>query len=144
MEHTGRNDRNQLMTPLKPYLIRAVYDWILDNECTPYLLVNAEGKDVVVPRAYVEDGRIVLNLRPQAVHGLQMGDRVIEFSARFGGSPVQIRAPIGAVLAIYARENGRGMVFEEEDEETPPPSDEPQQPSESRPPRSRPNLKVVK
>jgi stringent starvation protein B len=131
------------MGSLKPYLIRAVYDWIVDNDCTPYLLVNAEAKDVEVPRAYVEDGRIVLNLRPQAVQGLQLGNRAIEFSARFGGAPMRVSAPIGAVLAIYARENGRGMVFEEEDDETPPPS-VPREGDEPRPPRARPHLKIVK
>lgn len=132
------------MTPLKPYLVRAVYDWIVENNCTPYLLVNAEAKDLVAPLQYVEDGRIVLNLRPQAVHGLALGDRQIEFSARFGGTPMQVRVPIAAVLAIYARENGRGMVFDEnEGDDTPPPPAE--MPSvEAKPSRTRPTLKVVK
>ncbi|QSA98705.1 ClpXP protease specificity-enhancing factor [Methylococcus sp. EFPC2] len=132
------------MGSLKPYLIRAVYDWIVDNNCTPYLLVNAEAKDVEVPTAYVEDGRIVLNLRPQAVQGLQLGDKVIEFSARFSGTPMHVRAPIAAVLAIYARENGRGMVFEEGEDDAPPPPEEPEKGGEQRPPRARPNLRVVK
>jgi stringent starvation protein B len=128
------------MTLLKPYLIRAIYDWIVDNNCTPYLLVNAEAKDVIAPRQYVEDGKIVLNLRPQAVHGLALGDRQIEFSARFGGTPMQVRVPIAAVLAIYARENGRGMVFEEgEEDNTPPPS-----PTGEKPSKPRPTLTVVK
>lgn len=134
------------MGSLKPYLIRAVYDWIVDNHCTPYLLVNAEAKDVVVPAAYVEDGRIVLNLRPQAVHGLQLGDRAVEFSARFGGTPMQVKAPMAAVLAIYARENGRGMVFEEDEDDNtpPPPAAEAESETQTRPPRARPNLRVVK
>ncbi|HUL12668.1 MAG TPA: ClpXP protease specificity-enhancing factor [Methylococcaceae bacterium] len=132
------------MTSLKPYLIRAIYDWIVHNDCTPYLLVNAEAKDVVAPRQYVEDGRIVLNLRPQAVHGLNLGDRQIEFSARFGGTPMQVRVPVSAVLAIYARENGRGMVFEEGNEDdTPTPPAEPS-PGGEKPARPRPNLTVVK
>jgi len=131
------------MTPLKPYLIRAIYDWIVDNSCTPYLLVNAEAKDVVAPQQYAEDGRIVLNLRPQAVHGLALGDREIEFSARFGGRPMQVRVPITAVLAIYARENGRGMVFEEGEEDETPPPPEPS-PTEGKPSRARPTLTVVK
>lgn len=132
------------MTPLKPYLIRAIYDWIVDNSCTPYLLVNAEAKGVTVPRQYVEDGRIVLNLRPQAVQGLALGDGAVEFSARFAGTPMQVRVPMAAVLAIYARENGRGMVFEEgEGEETPPPPVEPS-PGSDKPSRQRPTLTVVK
>lgn len=132
------------MTPLKPYLIRAIYDWIVDNKCTPYLLVNADAKGVMVPGQYVEDGRIVLNLRPQAVHGLTLGDGAVEFSARFGGTPMQVRVPMAAVLAIYARENGRGMVFEEgEGDETPPPPAE-ASPKGEKPPRQRPTLTVVK
>lgn len=133
------------MTPLKPYLIRAIYDWIVDNNCTPYLLVNAAAKDVVVPTQYVEDNRIVLNMRPQAVHGLIIGDQQIEFSARFGGTPMQVRAPITAVLAIYARENGQGMVFEEGDDNLqPPPPPAGPATTESKPTKTRPTLKVVK
>lgn len=130
------------MTSLKPYLIRAVYDWIVDNNCTPYILVDAEAKDVVAPRQYVEDGRIVLNLRPQAVHSLALGDRQIEFSARFGGTPMQVRIPIPAVQAIYARENGRGMVFEPGDEDHTPPQEP--SPDGEKPSKSRPTLTVVK
>ncbi|WP_045225783.1 ClpXP protease specificity-enhancing factor [Methyloterricola oryzae] len=133
------------MKPLKPYLIRAVYEWIVDNDCTPYLLVNADAEGVVAPRQYVEEGRIVLNLRPQAVHGLSMGDQEIAFSARFGGQPTQVSVPTPAVLAIYARENGRGMVFDstEGDDDTPPPAETPS-PVEGKPKRARPTLKVVK
>ncbi len=132
------------MTSLKPYLIRAIYDWIVDNSCTPYLLVNAEAKDVIAPRQYVEDGRIVLNLRPQAVQGLALGDRLIEFSARFGGTPMQVKVPVAAVMAIYARENGRGMVFEEDEEDNTPPPATDSAPGENKPARQRPALKVVK
>jgi stringent starvation protein B len=130
------------MISLKPYLIRAIYDWIVDNSFTPYLLVNAELEGVVVPRQYVQDGKIVLNLRPQAVHGLSLGNRNIAFSARFGGSPMQVDVPMRAVLALYAQENGKGMIFDEEEEdETPPPDDTtPKEPA----PKKRPALKVVK
>lgn len=133
------------MKALKPYLIRAVYEWIVDNDCTPYLLVNAEADGVVAPRQYVEEGRIVLNLRPQAVQGLCMGDQEIAFSARFGGQPMQVSVPTPAVLAIYARENGRGMVFDssEGDDDTPPPAETPRSPDD-KPKRARPTLKVVK
>lgn len=134
------------MTPLKPYLIRAVYDWIVDNNLTPYLLVNAEARNVVAPMHYVEDGRLVLNLRPQAVQGLALGDRQIEFNARFGGSPMHVKIPMPAVLAIYARENGQGMVFDaaEDEDETPPPEGTEPPSGERKPSRQKPHLKLVK
>lgn len=126
------------MTPLKPYLIRSIYEWITDNDLTPHLLVNAEYPGVNLPLEFVEDGRIVLNIRPQAVQGLALGNDEIEFNARFSGKPMRINAPVPAVLAIYAKENGRGMVFdpEEPDDDTPPPE------PETKP--QRPQLKVVK
>jgi len=132
------------MTPLKPYLIRAIYEWIVDNDFTPYLLVNAEIEGTLVPQSFVQDGRIVLNLRPQAVQGLVLGNDEVLFSARFGGKPMGVRVPMRAVLALYAQENGRGMVFDaEEDDEQPPSPPVPPEP-ESPAPRKRPALKVVK
>jgi len=128
------------MISLKPYLVRALYDWIVDNDLSPYLLVDAEYPEVVVPRQYVQDGKIVLNLRPQAINGLLLGNRAIEFSARFGGAPMQLEIPLAAVLAMYAKETGKGMVFEnEEDEEGMPP-----EPSTPEPKKGKPFLKVVK
>ncbi len=126
------------MTPLKPYLIRSIYEWITDNELTPHLLVNAEYPGVNLPMDFVEDGRIVLNIRPQAIQGLVLGNDEIQFNARFAGKPMRINTPIQAVLALYAKENGRGMVFdpEETDDDTPPPA------PETKP--QRPHLKVVK
>jgi stringent starvation protein B len=133
------------MTSLKPYLIRAVYDWIVDNNLTPYLLVNADARNVVAPMQYAEEGRLVLNLRPQAVHGLALGDRLIEFNARFSGSPMHVKIPIAAVLAIYARENGQGMVFDAtEEDETPPPDGTTPASSDAKPVRQKPKLRVVK
>lgn len=134
------------MSSLKPYLIRAVYEWCVDQDLTPYLLVNAQAREVLVPRHSVqEDGRIVLNLRPQAVHNLSLGDQKIEFNARFGGSPMHVKIPLAAVIAIYARENGQGMVFDanEEDEPSPPPP-APADAGEAKPAKPRPVLKVVK
>jgi stringent starvation protein B len=130
------------MISLKPYLIRAIYDWIVDNSFTPYLLVNANGEGVTVPRQYVQDGKIVLNLRPQAVHGLSLGNQNVTFSARFGGNPMKVDIPVRSVLAIYAQENGKGMIFDEESEDdTPPPADPPtQEPVQ----KKRPVLTVVK
>ena len=133
------------MNSLKPYLLRAVYDWCVDNDLTPYLLANADADDVVVPRQSVQEGRIILNLNPQAVHNLALGDNKVEFNARFGGKPLLVRSPIKAVLAIYARENGQGMVFDENEGEDPlPPQPTSTEPTESKPARSRPVLKVVK
>lgn len=99
------------MTSNRPYLIRALYEWIADNDLTPHLLVNAMHKGVVVPRDYVADGRIVLNVAAGAVQGLLLGNDEIQFSARFGGKPFPVELPVSAVLGIYARENGHGMLF---------------------------------
>lgn len=108
------------MTPNRPYLVRAFFDWIVDNNLTPYLLVNAEASGVQVPSQYVKDGQIVLNIAPQAVGGLDMGLDAIRFSARFGGVAHQIYIPLWAVQAIYARENGAGTMFSDEEYETAP------------------------
>src|SRR5690625_6988276 len=101
------------MTSNRPYLVRAMYEWILDNDCTPYLLVDAESRGTVVPREFVRDGQIVLNLSPSAVINLVMDNQAIQCNARFGGTPMAIHVPTGAVLGIYARENGQGMLFDE-------------------------------
>jgi len=128
------------MTPSRPYLLRAINEWILDNDCTPYLLVDAEVEGVDVPRQYVENGKIVLNIDPQAVRDLVLGNEEVSFSARFQGRPWHIFIPIQAVLAIYAQENGRGMMFSEEEGGEPPPSG----PGPAKPGSGRPSLKVVK
>jgi stringent starvation protein B len=119
------------MTPLKPYLIRSVYEWIVDNDLTPHLLVNADANKGNLPVDFVEDGKIVLNIRPQAVEALSLGNELIEFNARFSGKPMTITASVNAVLAIYAKENGKGLVFDQENndgDDTPP-----EQPSPSKP-----------
>lgn len=108
-----------IMTSNKPYFIRAVYDWIVDNDLTPYLLVNAEHPDVDVPQAHVNAGRIVLNIAPKACRGLHLENDRIIFSTRFAGQVNQIFVNPDAVLAIYAKENGRGMEFGEEYNSTP-------------------------
>ncbi|OUS30592.1 ClpXP protease specificity-enhancing factor [Thalassotalea sp. 42_200_T64] len=99
------------MTSNKPYLIRAFYDWILDNELTPYIAVDANYPNVMVPEQYIEDGQIVLNITPGSVGAISMTGEVIEFSARFGGKVQQLYVPFEAVGAIYARENGVGSSF---------------------------------
>ncbi|WP_354011322.1 ClpXP protease specificity-enhancing factor [Endozoicomonas lisbonensis] len=102
------------MTSSRPYIARALYEWILDNDCTPYILVDAARRGVEVPREFVKDGQIVLNISPSAVRALQMENEVITFSGRFGGEALTITIPADALMAIYARENGQGMVFEVE------------------------------
>ncbi|HET8711865.1 MAG TPA: ClpXP protease specificity-enhancing factor [Spongiibacteraceae bacterium] len=133
------------MTSSRPYLTRALYEWIVDNGCTPYVVVNANRDDVQVPRAHVKDGQIVLNIAPAAVVGLKIDNDAIEFNARFGGVAMQIYVPMGAVLGIYARENGQGMIFEpEEPPANPPPaSDQSGSAADNKKP-DRPGLKIVK
>ncbi len=129
------------MTPSRPYLIRALYEWIIDNGQTPYILVNAEDEQVVVPRQFVEGGKIVLNINPSAVQNLQLGNQQVELDARFSGSPMHVSVPVMAVIAIYARENGKGMVFTDEDGggDEPPPEGGPEDEK-----AKRPQLRVVK
>ncbi|BCG62788.1 MAG: stringent starvation protein B [Methyloprofundus sp.] len=123
------------MTPLKPYLIRSIYDWIIDNNLTPHLLVDATHPHAALPEEYIEDDKIVLNVHPEAINELSLGNTTVEFNARFNGQPMHIIAPVPAIMAIYARENGKGMVFDQEEgDDIPPPDDTP--------PRS--HLRVVK
>ncbi len=137
------------MTSSRSYIARALYDWILDNNCTPYILVDASREGVVVPTEYVKDGQIVLNISPAAVRALDIGNDTIAFDGRFGGEALTIFVPIEALMAIYARENGQGMVFEVEASPVqgePENTEEPEMPPEppKRPKPGRPSLKVVK
>ena len=100
----------QESTSTRPYLIRALYEWCTDNGLTPYVAVRVDDS-VQVPREYVKDGEIVLNISFDATSALQLGNDFIEFKARFGGKPREILVPVGRVIAIYARENGQGMAF---------------------------------
>ena len=116
--------------------MRAINEWLLDNQLTPHLLVNADVQGVEVPNNFIQDGRIVLNIGPHAVEGLRISNEEVTFLARFSGVSQLISFPVSAVLAIYARENGRGMMFNE---------DEDPEPDDSGPkPDPRPSLKVVK
>jgi len=101
------------MTPSKPYLIRAIYEWILDNQMTPHLLVDATYPGTQVPLEFVKDGQIVLNIAPGATHGLVIGNDWISFNARFSGIARELLIPSDAVLGIFTRENQQGMVFPE-------------------------------
>jgi stringent starvation protein B len=129
-------------------LLRALYDWIVDSELTPYLLVTVDDESVQVPQEYVSEGKIVLNVSPMAVRDLDLGQEAVAFSGRFGGRPFPIHVPMNSVQAIYAKETGEGMMFEPERIE-PDPSPEDQGPPDSDPPEppSPPlggHLKVVK
>ncbi len=103
------------MKPSRPYLIRALYEWIVDNKSTPYLLVDATFPNATVPREHVQNGNIVLNITPTAVQDLKLTNDHVSFSARFARGHFECFVPITAVLAIYASENGKGMFFNEED-----------------------------
>ncbi len=127
------------MTPSRPYLIRAMYEWIVDNGMTPHILADTSSEQVKVPRQFEEDGKIVLNIGPTAVQSLDLGRDAVRFDARFVGKPMTVVIPIESVLAIYTRENGQGMMFAEEDEL--PPTDDSQD-SSSKP--KHPHLRVVK
>ncbi|WP_068712129.1 ClpXP protease specificity-enhancing factor [Vibrio tritonius] len=102
------------MTPRRPFMLRAYYDWLLENDLTPHLVVDATLNGVKVPLEYVQDGQIVLNIAPRAVGNLQLGNDEVTFSARFGGRPHLVIVPLYAVQAVYARENGAGTMFEPE------------------------------
>lgn len=106
-------DLSQL-TPRRPYLLRAFYEWLLDNQLTPHLVVDVTLPGVQVPMEYARDGQIVLNIAPRAVGNLELANDEVRFNARFGGIPRQVSVPLAAVLAIYARENGAGTMFEPE------------------------------
>lgn len=130
------------MTSSRPYLIRALYEWIVDNDMTPYIVVDASAEGLRVPTQYVKDGQIVLNISPRAVDKLQLSNSEIAFSARFGGAALNVWVPPKAVLAIYARENGEGMMFREgggDDGDAPTPPDVP-----SGPATRKPRLRVVR
>jgi stringent starvation protein B len=102
------------MTSNRPYLLRALNEWILDNHLTPYLLVNAEADGVEVPGGYADNGKVVLNISPAAVKGITISNEAVNFNARFGGVSCFINIPVLAILAIYAKENGMGMIFPDE------------------------------
>ena len=99
------------MSSSRPYLARALYEWLLDNEHTPYIVVDADQPGVRVPRQFVQNGQIVLNIGPTAVRDLLIGNDGVTFHARFSGQPMQVVVPVPALIAIYASENGVGMVF---------------------------------
>jgi stringent starvation protein B len=142
-------DVKTTMSSSRPYLVRALNEWVLDNDCTPYIMVDAGIQGVQVPNEHVANGQIVLNISPGAVKSLVIGNSALEFNARFGGVPMQVFVPLQAVMAIYAKENGEGMVFgSEPGMPDPNGTDEANNTDGSKPkedrPSGRPTLKVVK
>jgi stringent starvation protein B len=141
------------MTSNRPYLLRAIYDWVTDNNLTPYVLVDAGFAGVRVPPQVIKDGQVVLNLAMRAVANLDLGNEWISFQARFSGVSQTIQIPVQAVLALYAQENGQGMMFpaEEDGDKTPPPAPDTEIVSsiaapddKPKPKRGAPHLRVVK
>lgn len=139
------------MSSSRPYIVRALYDWILENECTPYILVNAYADGVEVPQEHVKDGQIILNIAPTAVQNLFIENEAVNFDGRFAGIPKRVFVPITAVMGIYAKENGQGMIFESEGSQPEPPAPthpDPNPPSplgsDSAAAKKKPTLRVVK
>lgn len=124
----------------RPYLIRAIYEWCVDGGLTPYLAVRVN-EQTEVPLAYVKDGEIVLNLSTGAVHHLEMGNEMITCSGRFGGAPFDLMIPVEAVIGIFAKETGQGLVFQGSDPQQPPPSSNQ---VDEKPKPHKPQLKIVK
>jgi stringent starvation protein B len=130
----------------RPYLLRAMHEWISDSNCTPHVVVDAGVTGVEVPRQFVQDGKIVLNVSWTATAQLRLDNDELSFDGRFGGASMRVRVPVEAVLAIYARETGQGLIFADEPEGQPPDgptAPEPQEPT-PKPATGRAKLKVVK
>ena len=143
------------LTSNKPYLLNAIYDWVVDNDATPHVVIFADNPQVLVPQQFVDDGKIILNVSPTAAQDLTIDKDGFSFSARFGGKPFHIYAPLNAIMALYASENGEGMSFDIEAENDTPPapkgpavvsdkSDFNKPNNKSKKKSKRPTLKVVK
>ena len=133
------------MKPRRPYLLRALHEWITDSGETPYIVVDAAVEGVVVPRQYVKDGKIVLNVSFSAAQALKMGNDAVSFEARFGAASVAVQVPVRAILGIYARETGQGMIFPDGDADPDPSSPAPASGTSGTPAAAkRPKLQVVK
>jgi stringent starvation protein B len=135
------------LKPRRPYLLRALHEWITDSGETPHIVVDASAEGASVPRQYIKDGKIVLNVSYSATQALKLGNEFVSFEARFGGVSQTVQVPVRAVLGIYARETGQGMIFPEGDADPDPTDAPPSAPAKSGPgaPASKkPKLQVVK
>jgi stringent starvation protein B len=124
-------------TKKRPYLLRAMHEWIVDNDMTPHIVVDAARDDVIAPPGHATDGKLVLNISPTATRGLTLGNDFVVFEARFNGVSRRIEVPVDGVLGVYARETGQGMIFPDENDSDPGPPRPPDEPK-------KPSLKVVK
>ena len=124
----------------RPYLVRAMHEWMRDNGHTPYIVVDATLHGVVVPEEHIKDGKIILNISHSAAHNLKLQNASVSFRARFGGVPFDVFVPVKAVMGIYAKETGQGMIFSQGASQTEPPESV----EESEAPRSRSHLRIVK
>ena len=127
------------MTSLRPYLVRALVEWIADNGQTPHAVVDCSIPGVQAPEERAQDGKLVLNVSAGATRNLAIGDKWLDVDCRFGGEPTHVRSPVGAVVAVYSRESGMGMAFEAED-----PASDASPPETPRPRPAGPKLTVVK
>jgi len=135
------------LKPRRPYLLRALHEWITDSGETPHIVVDAAAEGVTVPRQYVKDGKIVLNVSFSATQMLKLGNDFVSFEARFGGVGFAVLVPVRAILGIYARETGQGMIFPEGDADPDPTDGPPAAPATGAAapgPSKRPKLQVVK
>lgn len=139
-----KGDTSQLPTlpPKRPYLLRALHQWMTDNDQTPHLVVDASLPGVAVPAEHVKDGRIVLNVSYSATRNLDLGNDEVVFQARFSGTPRRLAIPLPAILGIYARESGEGLVFPADEYPGATSASAPEAPPD--PPPGRPTLKVVR
>jgi len=138
----------------RPYLLRAMHEWISDNDMTPYIVVDANQEGVEVPREYVQDGKIILNVSYAAANTLELGNEWVMFDARFSGNPFNIAVPCAAILAVYSKETGQGLIFDDEDEQPEPPpfvltdvneaSTKSSDSKKTPPKKGKPSLRVVK
>ncbi len=141
----SEGDTPALMTSNRPYLLRAMHEWIVDNGMTPYLLVDAQHEGLQVPPSAVKDGRVVLNVAGRAVAHLQLGNREVSFMARFGGVSHSVVVPVAAVLAVYAQETGQGMGLPPDEGEVAPPQDPSGGPGPApEPPKRGGHLRIIK
>ncbi len=128
----------------RPYLIRAMHEWMGDNGHTPHIVVDATLEDVRVPAEHVKNGKIILNISDSAAHNLHMGNETVSFRARFSGVPFDVAVPMRSVLGIYARETGQGMIFSHDAENSEPVAESAAAAAPADEARQRPHLKIVK
>lgn len=127
----------------KSYLAKAYYDWIVASHCAPYIMVNAELEGVKVPEQFIQDGKIILNVHPEAVRDLNITYHALTFRATFSGEEWHLSVPMPALMAVYAQEDGRGIMFNEDNEADPGDDTPPPEQSDQSKSKGKPHLKLV-